>query len=58
MEVNMYLDLEGEVHSIWVIWTNNFQECKGNLIFLKSDIVDMQHGRHPDSEGGMPGDEA
>jgi hypothetical protein len=23
------LDLENEVHSIWVIWTSNFQECKG-----------------------------
>ena len=23
------MDLENEVHSIWVIWTSNFQECKG-----------------------------
>ena len=23
------LDLENEVHSIWVIWTSNLQECKG-----------------------------
>jgi hypothetical protein len=22
------LDLENEVHSIWVIWTSNLQECK------------------------------
>ena len=27
------LDLEDEVHSIWVIWTSNLQEFKGNLIF-------------------------
>ena len=25
------LDLEGEVHSIWVIWTSGLQECKGKL---------------------------
>jgi hypothetical protein len=31
MEVNIYhiLDLETKVHSIWVIWTNNLQECQG-----------------------------
>ena len=23
------VDLENEVHSIWVIWTSNLQECKG-----------------------------
>ena len=23
------LDLENEVHSIWVIWTSGFQECNG-----------------------------
>jgi hypothetical protein len=23
------LDLENEVHSIWVIWTSGLQECKG-----------------------------
>jgi hypothetical protein len=28
------LDLEDKVHSIWVIWTSNLQECKGNFIFL------------------------
>ena len=27
------LDLEDEVHSIWVIWTSGLQECKGNFIF-------------------------
>ena len=27
------LDLNNEVHSIWVIWTSNLQECKGNFIF-------------------------
>ena len=27
------LDLEDEVHSIWVIWINNLQECKGNFSF-------------------------
>jgi hypothetical protein len=25
----MVLDLEDEVHSIWVIWTTGLQECKG-----------------------------
>ena len=23
------LNIENEVHSIWVIWTSNLQECKG-----------------------------
>ena len=27
------LDLEDEVHSIWIIWTNGLQECKNNFIF-------------------------
>ena len=27
------LNLEDEVHSIWVIWTSGIQECKGNFIF-------------------------
>ena len=27
------LDLENEVHSIWVTWTSGLQECKGNFIF-------------------------
>jgi hypothetical protein len=26
-------DLEGEVHSIWDLWKNGLQECKGNGIF-------------------------
>jgi hypothetical protein len=26
-------DLEGEVHSIWVFWSSNFQEYKGNVFF-------------------------
>ena len=37
-EVNIYsgfLDLEGEVHSIWDLWTSGLQECKGNLFFWK-----------------------
>jgi len=25
--------LEDEVHSIWVIWTKNLQECNGDLVF-------------------------
>jgi hypothetical protein len=37
MEVNTYvywiLDLENEVHSIWIIWISNLQECKDNFIF-------------------------
>ena len=24
------LDLENEVHSIWLIWTSDVQECKGH----------------------------
>jgi hypothetical protein len=31
--VNWILDLEEEVLSIWVLWTSNIQECKGNFIF-------------------------
>ena len=27
------LDLEGEVHSIWDLWTSGLQECKGNGFF-------------------------
>ena len=23
------LDLENQVHSIWIIWTSGFEECKG-----------------------------
>ena len=26
------LDLENEVHSIWVIWTSGLQECKGHAM--------------------------
>ena len=29
------LNLENEMHSIWIIWTNGFQECKGNFIFWR-----------------------
>ena len=29
------VDVENEVHSIWVIWTSGPQECKGNFIFVK-----------------------
>ena len=27
------LDLEGEVHSEWDLWSNNLQECKGQFFF-------------------------
>ena len=27
------LDLEGEVHSIWNMWSSGPQECKGNIFF-------------------------
>ena len=27
------LDLEGEVHSIWDLWSSGLQECKGNFFF-------------------------
>ena len=33
VEVHIYigfLDLEGEVHSIWELWTSGLQKCKGN----------------------------
>ena len=31
-----FFDLEGEVRSIWELWTSNLQECKGYFIlFLK-----------------------
>jgi hypothetical protein len=36
MEVKKYiriLDLEDEVHLMWIIWTNGLQECKGDSIF-------------------------
>ena len=29
------LDLEGEVHSIWDLWSSGLQECKGNIFVLK-----------------------
>jgi len=40
MEVNIYiefLDLETEVHSIWLIWMSNLQECQGQ--------ASVSHGR-------------
>ena len=49
------LNLGNAVHSIWVIWTNGPQECKDNFIFSKRNEVDMEHGLHPDSEGGVHG---
>ena len=27
------LDLEDEVHSIWVIWISSLPECKGHFMF-------------------------
>ena len=33
------LDLEDEVHSIWVIWTSGLQECKSSLYFSKWGVV-------------------
>ena len=27
------LDLEDEVHSMWVIWTSGLEKCKGDFIF-------------------------
>ena len=49
------MDLEGEVHSIWVIWTSNLQECKGNFIFRYWAKRTMGKGLHPNSGGGVPG---
>jgi hypothetical protein len=31
------LNLENEMHSIRIIWTNGFQECKGKFYFSKTD---------------------
>jgi hypothetical protein len=31
------LDIGNEVHSIWVIWTSNLQECKGHAILRGLD---------------------
>ena len=31
--ISWILDLEGEVHSIWFLWTSSLQECKGNFSF-------------------------
>ena len=31
--IHRILDLEDEVHSMWVIWTSGLQECNGNFIF-------------------------
>ena len=40
------LDLEDEVHSIWVIWTSNLQKCKGNnLIFRRQTELATIFGR-------------
>ena len=37
MYIYWNLDLEDKVHSIsWDLWTSNLQECKGNMLFLKS----------------------
>ena len=49
------LDLEDEVHSIWVIWTSNLQECKGNFIFWSQVERAGSMDFHPGSEGGVPG---
>ena len=27
------MDLEDEVHSVWVMWTSNLQESQGNFFF-------------------------
>ena len=35
----MILDLEGVVHSIWVLWANKLQECKGGFEILGSMAV-------------------
>ena len=39
--IYIILDLEGEVHSILVLWTSDLQECKGNVFFLIRQ--DKQH---------------
>ena len=56
MQVITYgiLDLEDEVHSIWVIWTSNLQECKGNFIFWSQAERAGSMDFHPGSEGGVP----
>ena len=27
------MDLKDEVHLIWVVWTSNLEECKGDFVF-------------------------
>ena len=34
--INWILNLDDEVHSMWVIWTSGFQECQDNFIVSKS----------------------
>ena len=45
------LDLEDEVHSIWVIWTSKPSRMQGKL---KLGGAGKEHGLHPGSEGGVP----
>ena len=49
------LDLQDEVHSIWVIRTSGLHQYKGNFIFLKLGGAGREHGRHLGNEGGVPG---
>ena len=28
------LDLEGEMHSSWDLWSSGLQECKGHILFF------------------------
>lgn len=46
------MDLEDEVHWIWVIWTSGLQECKGNFSFCCPAERAGSMGFIPGSEGG------
>ena len=39
------LDLEDEVHTIWVTWTSDLQECKGDLISKSSKAGNIFQSR-------------
>ena len=33
VHMHWILGLEGELHSMWDLWTSGLQECKGNNVF-------------------------
>ena len=53
--IYMILDLQDEVHSIWVVWTKWPSKYARAILFWKSGGVDREHGLHPGNEGGVLG---